>query len=58
MPDPALEVSYVKTIMSGDAAAAAGLRKPEIWQVQGVDWLMRDALPPGNSSNRSPTTVS
>ena len=58
MPDPTLAVSYVVTIMPDDAAAAVGLRKPEIWQAQGLDRLMRDALPPGNSSDKSPSTAS
>ena len=32
MADPTPLVSNVVTIMPGDAAEAAGLRKPEIWQ--------------------------
>ncbi len=37
-----------------DAAVAAGLRKPEIWQTQEVPVLMRDALP-GNVKDKPPS---
>jgi hypothetical protein len=41
--------------MLDDPAAAAALRNPEIWHLQGLLGMMGDALPPGNDKESSPS---